>query len=322
MDLETEVVFTTPFKCHSWRHEGDCSRWANAQAFCRIRDAVKAHETPPVYMVITVDPKRYSGRSGAYRALHRAFTRFKQRLEYRVGRIDYCSLVEEHQSGYPHMNLLIHNYPMFDMVSSEMDLPAQKRPFKRWIEESLEVSGLGSVCWMEPVESEEAIAGYFCKLIAETAKVLQLPVSAPDGFRRLRASRGYLPMTHAQERRLKGGRTGGLLKFPKESVEVSGRISLTESRSRRIIGGVHTLCGVCHAERRNSRHVPILRGEYPHGVDLPEPAVPCLGVEAEVRSGFDKDASEVLTQGHGVGIPRAVRSHEKSSACRVGRTIR
>lgn len=282
-DIESDVTFTTPFRCHSWRHEGDCSRWANAQAFVRIRDAVKRHDTPPVYMVLTVDPKRFGLLGEAYTALCGAFQRFRQRLEYRLGKIDYCSLVEQHKSGFPHMNVLIHNYPMYDAVTAEADLPAQGRPFKGWVERVLVECGLGSICWMEAVRSEEAIAGYFTKLIAETAKVLQLPVNAPDGFRRLRASRGYLPMTHAQERRLKGGRVGGLVRFPADCIEVSERIQLTNRGADGIlIARVHSYSEDGDAKHQDLSTLPMLRQANKPCMDEEVPSIPPVGVEKAV----------------------------------------
>lgn len=303
MDLETEVIFTTPFKCHSWRHEGDCSRWANAQAFCRIRDAVKRHETPPVYMVITVDPKRFGVVGEAYTALYGAFQRFKQLLEYRVGKIDYCSLVEQHKSGFPHMNVLIHNFPLYDAVKAEMDLAPQDRPFKGWVERALVHSGLGSVCWMEPVTDEEAVAGYFTKLIAETAKVLQLPVTAPDGFRRLRASRGYLPMTHAQERRLKGGSTGGLLRFPKESVAISPVLLLTDRAAKGILGSVTINGGVHHAKHQDLSALPLLWETDHSGVDQEVPPVPPVGMDESIQPTQDRKPSPLFPRRVPRGIP-------------------
>ena len=47
-----------PFKCRSWRHEGECREWRGAQDFLRCREAIQSRPGW-VYAVLTFDPKQW-----------------------------------------------------------------------------------------------------------------------------------------------------------------------------------------------------------------------------------------------------------------------
>jgi len=76
--------------------------------------------------------------------------------------------------------------------------------------------GFGFCKWLEPLRSQEAMAGYITKLGLELTGAHhknQVPVNAPRHFRRIRASRGLLPKRTKDETI-----TGQLFKVPAETV--------------------------------------------------------------------------------------------------------
>lgn len=285
------------FRCHSWRHEGDCARWVNAQTFVRIRDAAKNHPIKPLYMVLTMSRVMFRGiptdnqakrTAKAYRKVYEAFTLFHHRMAYHYGKMAYVALIERHKDGFPHLNLIIHNQAMYDLAQGEMDLQPKDRPWKGMVEGILEECGFGRICYIDPVRSVDEIAGYFTKLIAEASKTLQLPTNAPEGFRRLRASRGYLPPTKAQlsakvVKALGIVEKGALVRFPIECVEVSPRIQLTN----RVQSVYSTPVSTSNSEDGDAKHpcvyaLPLLREANNPIVDERVTPIPPVGVEAAV----------------------------------------
>lgn len=113
--------------------------------------------------------------------------------------MEYIALVEQHRTGWPHVNILVH-HPAF-VKAAQADWQAVRRD----VNDRAQQCGWGLRLWLEPLRSEEAIAGYLAKLAAadwekeaaaaagEIAKPSQAPVDAPRGFRRLRASHHLLP---------------------------------------------------------------------------------------------------------------------------------
>lgn len=198
------------FKCHSWRHEGDCRKWKNAQDFVRIRDAIKANREYWVYIVLTFDRKDWSNIFDSYRGLLTCWDKLRKRFDWRFGKIKYISLTEQHKDGYPHLNLLVYNKELFELCQGD----GWKEIRKNWLEPNAVACGFGLRTWIEPIRSEEAIAGYFVKLCGEIAKQNQVPVVAPKNFRRLRASQGLLPVTYHNPEI-----TGELLKKPLAELE-------------------------------------------------------------------------------------------------------
>jgi len=178
------------FKCRSWRHYGDCLRWKNAQDFARLKQGISSKGEGWVYVVLTVE-RLPLGTTDAlfksYRSLLSAWDKLRKRLARFYGALSYITLVEQHRDGYPHLNLVIYNAKLHRRASRHW----------RWVRSRVNTmaikSGFGLRIWLEPVRSEDAIAGYFVKLTSEIAKLSQVPVSAPSHFRRLRASRGVLP---------------------------------------------------------------------------------------------------------------------------------
>jgi hypothetical protein len=195
-----------PFECKSWRHPGACRWWKGAQDFVRVRDAVRKRKDW-VYIVLTFDPKQWRNDWAAYRGGYYCWNRLRRALCKLYGRIEYIQTWERHQSGFPHLNVIVH--------SSEISARCADDGWKEWRQflkrEAVE-AGFGEVLWVEPIRGRDAISGYLTKvsreLVGATTKN-QVPVNAPHHFRRIRASRGTLPKVLKRE-----GVTGKLVSLP------------------------------------------------------------------------------------------------------------
>lgn len=125
----------------------------------------------------------------------------------------YVTVLEQHQSGVPHVNLLVHSPHWSRALRRE-------RP-KNWLFDGdlaliAEAAGWGWRCTAEPVRDGNVskLAGYIVKLAGRTdamhgelAKACQIPTRAPRHFRRLRAGKGFLV-----KRRRKEGWTGAIVR--------------------------------------------------------------------------------------------------------------
>lgn len=212
--LDTLEEWYSLFRCRSWRHEGDCRRWKNAQDFVRIRNAIKQTGDEWVYIVLTFARESFKDIWEAYRELYYCWDKLRKRFKRKWGEIKYISLVEQHRDGFPHINILVYNRTLWYECQEE----GWKAVRREWLELDAVKCGFGFRTWIEPVRSEEAIAGYFVKLcgeiISKSKKVDQTPVEAPKGFRRLRASQGLLPKVYHNPRV-----TGKLIKMSIEELK-------------------------------------------------------------------------------------------------------
>jgi len=149
----------------------------------------------------------------------------------------WVGVVEAHRSGWPHLNLLIYAPALAAELRREhsealedpevADAVALSREFwrdKRAVPASVRdkarraslVSGplrdlLTEVGWgpqstAEAARSADAVSGYVCKVAGlheasagELAKVTQVPLAAPQRFRRIRAGKGFLPPRRRSE---------------------------------------------------------------------------------------------------------------------------
>lgn len=194
-----------PFKCRSWRHPGLCRLWKGAQDFCRVRDAVKARPGGWVYVVLTFDPSKWEDPWSAYKGSVRCWDRLRKRLKRSWGPVAYVQTWERHKSGWPHVNILIHNEALAAACAGD----GWKNVRSSWLEPNAIASGFGMRTWIEPIRDQDAVAGYMTKLSRElvgAATKDQVPENAPPHFRRLRASHGLLPPVLG-----KGEYTGELL---------------------------------------------------------------------------------------------------------------
>jgi hypothetical protein len=196
------------FKCRSWRHEGSCRLWKGAQDFVRCKEAI-ASRNGWTYVVLTFDPKNLEGKDEAFVRGKALWSKLRHSLTRRFGRVEYIQTWEAHKSGWPHVNVLIHN--------ARINAMGWKK-FRRVLKVLAVKAGFGKIIWVEPMKSGDAMAGYLVKLARELTGATvkdQVPVDAPAHFRRLRASRGLLPAPH------KNPEITGELRFKRlEAVEV------------------------------------------------------------------------------------------------------
>jgi len=203
------------FKCRSWRHPGECRLWKGAQDFSRIREAVRGRNGW-VYLVLTFDPKKWKDHWHAYRGGVRCWDRLRKRLVREYGPLHYIQTWERHESGWPHVNILVHNEAIAALCQGE----GWKEWRRAWLEPNAVASGFGMRTWVEPMRDQDAMAGYMVKLARELVGATtknQVPENAPRHFRRLRASRGLLPKPFKT-----GEYTGELLRIPIDAVGDGG----------------------------------------------------------------------------------------------------
>jgi len=190
-----EKARVRPFKCRSWRHEGECAKWRGAQDFKRIEGALKNNPGFWVYMVFTFDRTEWRNEFDAYKGLLACWDKFRKRFEREFGKFQYIVLCEKHGDGWPHINILIRNEKFAEKCAGD----GWKSVRKSWVKPHSIECGFGKISWVEPVRDETAMAGYCVKLmktVGEISKLNQAPVNAPKNFRRLRSSRGLLPPPH------------------------------------------------------------------------------------------------------------------------------
>lgn len=198
------------FRCRSWRCRR-CRRDVAKVDYARISTALRS--VPPdelVYMVLTLDQRRDFARGmtkqDAYASLLRRWQSFVQWMRRHCGRVRYVMTVEQHRSGWPHANVILHAPTLRRQIewTDSLDEPLGRKPREAglapdWLRDAAESCGLGRRLWTEQPRSVEAMAGYVVKLAhqetltGEVAKLSQVPLKAPRGFRRLRASPGFLP---------------------------------------------------------------------------------------------------------------------------------
>jgi hypothetical protein len=189
-------VHLRPFKCNSWRHEGECREKAGARDFVRCKEAMESKDSW-VYAVLTFDPSEWKGEYQAYRGGGKLWNRLRTILCRKYGKLDYIQTWEATKKGWPHVNIVINN----EQILKECEGDGWKK-FRQDLKRMAVRAGFGKVLWVEPVRDPVEMAGYITKLSREltgASRKDQVPVNAPRHFRRLRASRGLLPakLSHA-----------------------------------------------------------------------------------------------------------------------------
>jgi len=213
-----------PFKCRSWRHEGDCRLWCGACDFVRCSEAIASRKHWSL-LTLTFPHRQWSPRrlDLLFRFGYTAWSRLRKRLNTECGRIWYIQTWEIHKSMYPHCHVVISNENVH-RHAEECDLNERvyghvRTPWKQnYLEEAIVECGFGKVCHLAPVRGGAEMAGYLVKLARELTGAgvkNQVPVNAPRNFRRLRASQGLLPKRHKNDHI-----TGTIVKMPVDEVEV------------------------------------------------------------------------------------------------------
>ena len=183
-----------PFRCQSWR----CARcrWGRNQDDAElIAQIIRRNGGPEdwVYTVLTFDQRGcFGGPSEAYARIYDQFRNLTKCLRRRYADVQWISTLEQHFSGWPHINVL---FRAPSMVERFAEAPYKLRDDIRRLAVQ---SGFGRILTrVEPIEGVEAISGYLVKIAdgstrvaGEMSKPSQLPIAAPPRTRRLRISGG------------------------------------------------------------------------------------------------------------------------------------
>jgi hypothetical protein len=202
-----------PYRCRSWRHEGECRLFKGAQDFARISEAIREHDNW-TFLTLTFRINEWPEWKDQY--IHACSYWSKLRLRFRRclfrrgskrRHIPYIQTWERHKEKGIHAHILLSNYRMMDAVSEDWhkhggDIDKILKDPDTWHSRVLvphcTESGFGPRCFAQPLRdgTSEAMAGYLVKLASELVGAdakNQIPFDAPPHFRRLRASKGLLP---------------------------------------------------------------------------------------------------------------------------------
>lgn len=209
-------------KCGSWRCP-NCRTYASRMLYSRIREATAdARARDCLFLVLTLDGPLHTRNASKieqlYRELGRRWQRFRQRLSRWLVSVDMKPLentwvrtVEKHQSGMPHLNVLIHHPGLASAMRAEKrmrEVAARCMGDElRWLRGPLlahaQAVGFGPRSTLEHLTGDvelSRVASYLAKnakaatrVAAEIAKQSQLPTNAPRSLRRYSAGRGWLP---------------------------------------------------------------------------------------------------------------------------------
>jgi hypothetical protein len=301
----------SPYNCGSWRHAGACANRRAGEDIERIKAAIAARPGGYVYAVLTFDPRRFDGDfATAYREIVQCWDRLRKRLVREWGAIEYVCIVERHASGFPHVNVLIRNATLAAACAGD----GWKRVRSRWLEPAAKACGFGFRTWLEPMRHADAMAAYLVKLAGEIGKKSQVPIDAPAHFRRLRATRGFLP-----PRRTNPDITGRLIRKEVEEIEALGLSPLpafrgiprevdrseagAEDRWYAELDVSEIEPGVFSYAEPYTREVLWLSYSFASASDSGPPEAPPGGCDDEAPPCSDSDAASALQLGWWSGWP-------------------
>lgn len=184
------IVRTVPYKCLSWRHEGECRMRKGAQDFVRVKEAMEKWDFWS-HCVLTFAREPGVSEEDCFLAAGQQWSVMRKRLERAWAPLKYIQTWERHKKGFPHCHLAITSCKLFEA--------SYRDPRSNWEDLLMDDAvdcGFGYIGWCEQIRSKQAMAGYLCKLARELTGVgakNQVPIQAPPHFRRLRASQKTLP---------------------------------------------------------------------------------------------------------------------------------
>ncbi|MFP2962007.1 hypothetical protein ACLEPN_30520 [Myxococcus sp. 1LA] len=171
-----------------------------------------------MFLVLTVKPHEWKDEDEAYEGLRDCWRSFAKAIRREWGPMQYVATVEKTRRGWPHLNVI--------MVAPGVGASLDDMPdyVRQWMKDHADACGFGNQVFIDRPRSREQVAGYIVKLadmsaaaapgdvgadveavrragaqtarggtVGEVVKLSQLPRNAPKGFRRLRASPGFLP---------------------------------------------------------------------------------------------------------------------------------
>lgn len=288
--LKTRV----PYNCNSWRCPV-CRKHEAHVTYARIMQASEGLDSQGfVFFVLTLDRDGYYSKRPwrdsreAFGALSRQSRRFQDCLRkwmLRQGMTpfsnEWVATVEAHRSGWPHMNMIIyapelaeflreHQRGCIDAGLSERDAALLSGELSRIATRT----GWGVQSTGEGARNLEAAAGYIVKIAGladktagEVAKLTQLPMTAPERFRRLRSGKGFLPPREKSE-----GVTGTLVRRERQP-DGTYLVLPLHNVSAAMVDDVASCCyheeDVAHAELSGRWWNEAAKVSWPEAVDKP-----------------------------------------------------
>lgn len=201
-----ETIYVSKFRCKSWRCSV-CSKSVRNKDYLRIQKSFSEAPGQYIFCVFTFNPKKI-GKQNAYKAITPTMNALIKKIERTYGQIEGMIGIEQHKSGYPHINLVF-KFREISFVDTEF---VEKFRSRFLVPESVK-RGLGKIVYAEMVNSQDRMASYVAKtgltvISGEVVKVSQVPTQAPYGTRRLRSLRGWLKKISSEEKK----NTGGIIK--------------------------------------------------------------------------------------------------------------
>ena len=186
VNKDTGESIHVPARCRSWR----CRRCAFLRAW---QDTTRIYlgamgrslreKLAVAYAVLTMDQSAMKERGvsvqGAYRELLKCFNRLRTDLRYHGLIGEFVVTVEQHRSGWPHVNMLMNG------GYAEAVATGAWREARRDLRERAVRAGFGPVLWLDQRVAGGALFHYVAKYLSKSS---QAPTAAPKGFRRIRSS--------------------------------------------------------------------------------------------------------------------------------------
>jgi hypothetical protein len=233
LKCDCETVTRSPYCCRSWRCPFGCAVHERHVMFARIAEALE--DVPPqelVLLVLTLDGHLHAQLGdfeldGLYRSLRERNEWFRKRIRrmlVKLGLGDFesawVSVIEQHESGVPHINIVVHA-PAWARWLKERIRVRMKSGLRgkraRYIAsvndrrdstdeaflKALRECGFGYASTADVVASKDAVTNYMCKVAAaadETAarvqsKIGRVRAGVSDASRRRTAERAVAEVT-------------------------------------------------------------------------------------------------------------------------------
>lgn len=270
------------FKCRNWRHAGECSKFVTQRDYARLREALKRYHLADLcFLVLTYDPKRApESLEAQYRELQPRWQALERLLKRGwagfpgIGKFEYATYVEGHRDGRPHINVIIVSRELATYLRENPPTESDLNPLSnhkgnrapKWFRDMAAHAGFGPLCSLRHARTKDSVASYVTKfdtkaiahptLEGEVAKLSQLPIMAPQGFRRTRSSYRFLPPIKTNREKLT---TGALSNKQVEVLEAQERTRIPVERPN--IGTDSIIGPILPVEPITGSQADVLRGE-------------------------------------------------------------
>lgn len=195
------------YACRSWRCQGDCARANAAQLFARLTASIARVPDFWSFFTLTLNPRSFKSREAMYKAAGQKWQLFRHALKYKFGYDHFFIAFEiSLRQGALHIHGIVRSKRLFAAVAHAPGEPVVAgKPsrgaaavWKDWLKPTAVSLGFGFKCDVSAVRDHGAMSGYLVKSsgisgeLSQANSKDQLPIDAPKGFRRIRASKGFL----------------------------------------------------------------------------------------------------------------------------------